>query len=75
MYAQGFAWSSHGIAPDMLDKLYELLTPELGAKLPAARAAFAKRCEDGLGHVGRRRARTPIPDCALGAVVLGRRLR
>ena len=45
MYAQGFAWSSHGIAEEVLEKLYELLSPELRAKLPAARAAFAKRCE------------------------------
>ena len=62
MYAQGFAWSSHGIAPDVLDKLYELLTPELRAKLPEARAAFAKRCEAVWGTSVAGAARTAIPD-------------
>jgi len=62
MYAQGFAWSSHGIAEDVLDKIYELLTPELRAKLPAARAAFAKRCEAVWGTSIAGAARTPIPD-------------
>jgi len=62
MYAQGFAWSSHGIAQDVLDKVYELLTPELRAKLPAARAAFAKRCEAVWGTSMAGAARTPIPD-------------
>jgi hemerythrin-like domain-containing protein len=62
MYAQGFAWSSHGIAQEVLDKLYELLSPELRAKLPEARAAFAKRCEAvwGTSHAGA--SRTSIPD-------------
>ena len=49
MYAQGFAWSSHGIAPDILDKLYGILPATVVAKLPAARAAFAKRCEEVWG--------------------------
>ena len=62
MYAQGFAWSSHGIAEDVLEKIYELLTPELRAKLPAARAAFAKRCEAVWGTSMAGAARTPIPD-------------
>ncbi len=62
MYAQGFAWSSHGIAQDVLDKIDELLTPELRAKLPAARAAFAKRCEAVWGTSMAGAARTPIPD-------------
>jgi hemerythrin-like domain-containing protein len=62
MYAQGFAWSSHGIAPEVLEKLYELLSPELRAKLPAAREAFAKRCEAVWGTSVAGAARTPIPD-------------
>lgn len=62
LYAQGFAWSSHGIAPDVLEKLYELLTPELRAKLPAARAAFEQRCKEVWGHSTAGAARTPIPD-------------
>jgi hypothetical protein len=62
MYAQGFAWSSHGVAQEVLDKLYELLSPELRAKMPAARAAFAKRCEAVWGTAVAGSARTSIPD-------------
>lgn len=62
MYAQGFAWSSHGIAPDVLEKIDELLTPELRAKLPAARAAFAKRCAAVWGSSVAGASRTAIPD-------------
>ena len=62
MYAQGFAWSSHGIAPDILEKLYTMLSPALVAKLPAARAAFAQRCEQVWGSSAAGASRTPIPD-------------
>src|SRR5262245_32060922 len=62
MYAQGFAWSSHGIAQDILDKLYALLPPEVRAKLPEARAAFAKRCEAVWGTSVAGASRTPIPE-------------
>ena len=62
MYAQGFAWSSHGVAQDVLDKLYELLSPEVRAKLPDARAAFAKRCDAVWGTSVAGAARTSIPD-------------
>jgi len=62
MFAQGFAWSSHGIAPDVLDALYAMLPPELCAKIPAARAAFAQRCEDVWGTAKAGASRTPIPD-------------
>jgi hemerythrin-like domain-containing protein len=62
MYAQGFAWSSHGIAEDIVQKIYELLTPELRAKMPAARAAFAERCKKVWGTAAAGGSRTPIPD-------------
>jgi len=62
MYAQGFAWSSHGIAPDILDKVYTMLSKPLLAKLPAARAAFAQRCEQVWGTSSAGASRTPIPD-------------
>ena len=61
MYAQGFAWSSHGVAQDVLDKLYELLSPEVRAKLPDARAAFAKRCDAVWGTSVAGAARTSDP--------------
>ena len=62
LYAQGFAWSSHGIAPEVLEKLYELLTPELRARLPAARAAFEQRCKNVWGFAVAGATRTSIPD-------------
>lgn len=61
MYAQGFAWSSHGIAADVLEKVNELLPPILTSRLPAARAAFAERCEEVWGSAQAGCARTPIP--------------
>jgi hypothetical protein len=62
MYAQGFAWSTHGIAPDIVDKILELLSPEVRAKMPEARAAFEKRCDAVWGTSVAGAARTPIPD-------------
>ena len=62
MYAQGFAWSEHGVAPDILEKIHGMLPPELVARLPAARAAFAKRCEEVWGTSAAGASRTPIPD-------------
>ncbi len=38
MYAQGFAWSMQGIAPEVLDRVREMLPDILVAKLPAALA-------------------------------------
>jgi hypothetical protein len=43
MYVQGFAWSSHGIAPEVLEKMYRMLPPELAARMPAARAAYQQQ--------------------------------
>lgn len=61
MYAQGFAWSMQGIAPDVLEKVQALLPPILTSRLPAARAAFAERCERVWGTAAAGSARTPIP--------------
>ena len=62
MYAQGFAWSSYGIAPEVLDKLCELLPPAVVEKLPAAREAFAQRCKAVWGTSAGGASKTPIPD-------------
>ncbi len=43
MLTQGFAWACHGIAPEVLERVYAMLSPEISARLPAARAAFARR--------------------------------
>ncbi len=62
MYAQGFAWSMHGIAADVLDRVGDMLPENLRVRLPAARAAFDTRCERAWGSVRAGAARTPIPD-------------
>jgi hemerythrin-like domain-containing protein len=62
MYAEGFAWSSHGVAPDVLERVYAMLPAELAAKLPAARAAFEQRCERVWGSAKAGASRTPIPE-------------
>ena len=61
MYADGFAWSAHGIAPDIVTKVFELLPPVVTSQLPAARAAFEARCQKVWGPVQAGSARTPIP--------------
>lgn len=43
MYAQGFAWSSQGVASEVLTRLVEMLPEALAQRLPAARAEFAAR--------------------------------
>lgn len=43
MYAQGFAWSSAGIAPEVLAKVDAMLPEILTSRLPAARAEFQSR--------------------------------
>ncbi|HVJ16679.1 MAG TPA: hemerythrin domain-containing protein [Polyangiaceae bacterium] len=62
MYAQGFSWAMHGVAPDVLERAYEMLPEILRAKLPGARAAFAARFERVWGSASAGAARTPIPD-------------
>lgn len=62
MYAQGFSWSMEGIAPDVIDRVKEMLPPRLAAMLPEAVAAFAARSEAVWGPVKAGAARTPIPD-------------
>jgi hemerythrin-like domain-containing protein len=62
MYAQGFAWSSHGIAPDVLDVVYAFLPENLTSRLPAARAAFEARCERVWGTARTGSSRTSVPE-------------
>ena len=61
MIAGGFAWASHGIAPDVLERVYAMLPASLASRLPAARAAFDQRWRRlwGAAEVGA--SRTPIP--------------
>ena len=39
LFAEGFAWSTHGIALDIIERLNEILPAALVERLPAARAA------------------------------------
>jgi iron-sulfur cluster repair protein YtfE (RIC family) len=64
MYASGFAWAMHGIAPDVLEQVYVMLPERLRAALPGARAEFEARCERVWGSANAGAARTPIPDLA-----------
>jgi hypothetical protein len=61
-YAEGFAWSLHGIAPRVVEGIYALLPPILLAKLPAARAAFEARCEGVWGSSKTGASTTAAPD-------------
>jgi hypothetical protein len=60
LYAEGFAWSLHGIAPAVVDGICALLPDILLSKLPAARADFEARC--------RRLWRVPVKGASLTSV-------
>lgn len=62
MYADGFAWSSHGIAPDVLTLVYDMLPPIVTSGLPKATGVYADRCLRVWGFVGQGASRTSIPD-------------
>jgi hypothetical protein len=62
MYAQGFAWSMHGLAPEVVDRMLAMLPDILTSKLPAARAAYAARCERVWGTAKTGASRTSVPD-------------
>jgi len=62
MYAQGFAWSMQGIAPEVLDQVRKLLPEILLAKLPDAEKEFAARSERVWGTYAMGLATTPVPE-------------
>jgi hypothetical protein len=62
MYAEGFAWSLHGIAPVVTGGICALLPEILLAKLPAARAAFEARCQHLWGASKTGASLTAVPD-------------
>jgi len=61
MYADGFAWSTHGIAPSVLEKVYAMLPPTVSARLPAAAKGFEARCERVWGSFARTASETSVP--------------
>jgi hemerythrin-like domain-containing protein len=62
LFASGFAWTSHGVAADVLERVYAMLPVSVTSKLPAARAALEARCERAWGTAAAGASRTPIPD-------------
>ena len=62
MFAQGFAWASHGIAPQVLQQVYAMLPPIVTSRLPAARSAFEERWRRVWGPVEVGASLSPIPD-------------
>jgi hemerythrin-like domain-containing protein len=62
MYAEGFAWSSHGVAPEVLARVHELLPRTLAARIPAARTTFEQRYVRVWGNANSGASRTAIPD-------------
>lgn len=62
MYAQGFAWSMQGIAPEVLLQVRKLLPENLLSKLPAAQEDFEKRSARVWRIYSVGSATTPIPN-------------
>lgn len=60
-YAQGFAWSSNGIAPAVLARVDDMLPPILRDKLPAAREAFNHKAARTCPYEMPLASLTPIP--------------
>jgi Hemerythrin HHE cation binding domain len=66
MYAEGFAWGSHGVAPEVLTRVHALLPETVISRLPAARTAFEERCVRAWGSAKTGASRTAIPDWLTG---------
>jgi hypothetical protein len=62
LYAEGFAWASHGVAPEVLERLDAILPEAVLRRLPAARAAFAERCARVWGPTPPGASHTSVPD-------------
>jgi hypothetical protein len=62
LYAEGFAWSSYGVALDVVERMDAMLPKVLRDALPAAREAYAARSVRAFGIVRVGAARTPFPD-------------
>ena len=50
MYAEGFAWSSGGVAATVLAQVYAMLPSALAGKISAARITFDERCRRVWGY-------------------------
>jgi hemerythrin-like domain-containing protein len=61
MYADGFAWSTGGLAEEVIAALNAILPAAVVERLPAARRAFADRCERVWGRPPTGASRTSVP--------------
>lgn len=61
MYAQGFAWSMQGIAPNVLDEVRRLLPEVLLSRLSSAQEEFETRSKKVWGEYEIGSAVTPLP--------------
>lgn len=61
MYAMGFAWSLHGIAPNVIAQVNKMLPSALTSRLPAARTAFEQRCIRVWGSAATAESSTSVP--------------
>jgi hemerythrin-like domain-containing protein len=62
LHAEGFAWSSHGVAPEVLARVDALLPASLRDRLAAARAAFAERAQRVWGPTPTGASHSAVPD-------------
>jgi hypothetical protein len=62
MYAEGFAWACHGIAPAVLEQVNKMLPESVTSRLRAARIVFTKRFETLWGNAGTGASTTSVPD-------------
>jgi hypothetical protein len=62
MYAQGFAWSLNGLAPEVVEQVQQRLPQVVIAKLTEARGAFEQRCMRAWGSAQTGKSRTSVPD-------------
>jgi iron-sulfur cluster repair protein YtfE (RIC family) len=62
MYADGFAWSTAGLADEVIAALNAILPQAVVDRLPEARRAFAARCVRVWGRPAAGASRTSVPD-------------
>jgi hemerythrin-like domain-containing protein len=62
LYAEGFAWACHGIAPEVLEQVNKMLPESVTSRLRAARIVFTKKFETLWGAAGGGASTTSVPD-------------
>jgi hypothetical protein len=62
LFAEGFAWSSHGVATDVLEKVYAMVPEIITSRLADARNSYETRCVQVWGSADAGASRTSVPD-------------